>query len=93
MQFLFRLIVDLRMVHTRLDLTLAFSIEIKRDPLRVLYNNKFDINDGYFELGNPLLTARERQYIIPVSSRWFSNMYFTISFTTCFALDGFETTL
>ena len=83
------------MVHTRLNLTLAFSIEIKRDPLRVLYNDKFDINDGClcFELGNSLLTARERQYIIPVSSRWFSKMYFTISFTTCFALDGFETTL
>ena len=41
MQFLFRLFVDLRMVHTRLNLTSAFSIEIKRDPLRVLYNNNF----------------------------------------------------
>jgi hypothetical protein len=71
MQFLFRLIADLRMVHTRLNLTPAFSIEIERDPLRVLYNNKCDINDGCFELRNPLLTARERQYMIPVSSRCF----------------------
>jgi hypothetical protein len=74
MQFLFRLIVNVRMVHTRLDSTPAFSIEITRDPLRVLYNNRFDINDRSFELGNPLLTARERQYMIPVSSQWFSRM-------------------
>ena len=93
MQFLFRLIVDLRMVHTRLNLTPAFLIEIRRDPLRVLYSNKFDINDRHFELGNLLLTARERQYMIPVSSRWFSRMYLTISLTICAALDGFETTL
>jgi hypothetical protein len=93
MQFLLRFIVDLRMVHTRLNLTPAFRIEIRRDPLRVLYSNKFDINDGCFELGNPLLTARERQYMIPVSSRWFSRMYLTMSLTTCAELDGFETTL
>lgn len=93
MQSLFRLIVDLRMVHTRLNLTPAFSIKIRCDPLRVLYSNKFDINDLCFELGNSLLTARERQYMIPVSSRWFSRMYFTISLTTWAELDGFETTL
>jgi hypothetical protein len=93
MQFLFCLTVNLRMVHTRLNLTLAFSIEIKGDPLRVLYNNKFDLNDGCFEVGNPLLTARERQYMIPVSSRCFSRMYLTISRTIWAELDGFETTL
>jgi len=92
MQFLFFLIVDLRMVHTRLDSTLTFNAEIKGDPLRVLHD-KFDINDGCFGLGHPLLTARERQYIIPVSSQWFSRMYLAISFTTCAAFDDFETTL
>jgi hypothetical protein len=93
MQLLFRLIVDLRMVHTRLNLTPTFSIKIRRDPFRVLYSNKFDINDRCFELGNLLLTARERQYMIPVSSLWFSRMYLIISFTTWAELDGFETTL
>jgi hypothetical protein len=93
MQLLFRPIADLRMVHTRLNLTPAFRSEIKRDPLRVLYNSKLEINRRHFKLGNPLLTARERQYMIPVSSRWLSKMYLTISFTTCAALEGFETTL
>jgi len=93
MQFFFRLIVDLRMVYTRLNLTPAFRIEVRRDPLRVLYSNRSDINDQCFESRNPLLTARERQYMIPVSSRWVSRMYLTICLTTWAVLDGLETTL
>ena len=39
-QFLLRLIVDLRMIHTRLDSTLTLSIQICRDPLRVLHKSE-----------------------------------------------------
>jgi hypothetical protein len=38
-QFLLRIIGDLRMVHTRLNSTLALSIQVSRDTLRVLYKN------------------------------------------------------
>ena len=43
-QFLFCLIVDLRMVHTRPNSTLALDVEIFRNSLRVLHNKKTDIN-------------------------------------------------
>ena len=94
MEVVLRFVIDLSVIYTCLNTALALTTKLSRDSLRVLRGQ--DVNNGTFDShskGKRGLTARDRQYTIPVWFGWLSRMYLTMSRTALVAFGDFGRTL
>ena len=93
MEVLLRFVVDLGVVNARLDPALALIIKLLRDSPRVLQGIRHQTTPSTCILKREVLTARDRQYTIPVSFRWRSSMYLAMSRTGPARFDDLGRTL